>query len=156
MARAASVPGLNLSQCLAREANQESRGSMEMILVEAGIVVAIRKPLARIEHAVVALHSIQGSKARGVAGIAAQREHHVRAAEGVSQHAYPGTDVPPRAHGEDHAFRTIVLADSFHLFLDEVKGLVPGDLLPVALAALPHPLERSPQALWVLHVLGHG
>ncbi len=120
-----------------------------------GGVVTLWEPLRRIQDAIVSLHGLYGRDSRAITGDTAQREHDVGAAICVGEHAYPGADVPAGPHGKDHTLGPELFPDFAHSFLNEIKGLVPGDLLPFAFPALSHSLKGAGQAVGMVSILGH-
>ena len=120
-----------------------------------GIGHAVGEELAGIQDGVVAVGEHHGRQAGRVAGVTGQPQlHPVGAAEGVAEEGDGAADVAAGALGEDDRFRPVLLLDVVEALLDGVQGLVPADALELALAALPHPLQRMGEALGVIDVLG--
>ena len=118
-------------------------------------VVPLREPLRCVQDAIIPLDGLDGGDSGTVTGDPTQREHDVGAAISVGEHTDPGADVSAGAHGKDHALRAKFLPDLAHLFFHEIERLIPGNLLPLTLPTLPHPLERTGQPVRMIGILCH-
>jgi len=80
--------------------------------------------------------------------------HPVRAAVSITQIGDGAADITPGPLTEYYGLSSVFIADFPQAFFADIESLFPGDLFPLVFTAGANPLERMPDPVRMIDILG--